>query len=213
MRSLTPELPSQEKSRTSVTECCITCDVVSSGLPSWVCGLSWTLSAELLEGGAEEGRIPPPAGAAGLGTGGLAAMAGLGGKGPVGRFGRAGFKCRGGCGWNESSALIGYLGSAEKIRGNNSCWTNQWAQKAWRRIRDIMKVVLHTDCYTIQLGPGAILISSFLCHTCFLLVILQQQWLWPKKYGSQTFSYIKSDDFSRSFQAQFLQIQGHNRHN
>lgn len=66
--------------------------MASSGLPSIVCALSWTLPAELLEGGAEEGRAPPPpAGEAGVGRGGLAAMAGLGGKGPMGRSGTVGF--------------------------------------------------------------------------------------------------------------------------
>ena len=44
-----------------------------------------------LEGGAEEGRAPPTAGAVGVGRGGLAATAGLGGRGPMGRSGRAGF--------------------------------------------------------------------------------------------------------------------------
>lgn len=112
MRSLTSELPSQQQSRESVTKWWITCAVGSPGLPSWVCGLNWTLSAEVLEGGAEEGRTPPPAGAAGLGRGGLAAMAGLGGRGPAGRLGRAGFRWRGAYGWMGSTALIGCLGSA-----------------------------------------------------------------------------------------------------
>ncbi len=57
-----------------------------------MCALSWILSAELLDGGAEKGRAPPPAGAVGVGRGGLAAMAGLGGRGPMGRSGKAGFE-------------------------------------------------------------------------------------------------------------------------
>ena len=92
----------------------ITCAVVSPGLPSWVCSLSWTLSAELLEGGAEEGRAPP-AGAAGVGRGGLAAMAGLAGRLPMGRSETEGFgwRGRGRSGWMRSSALKGCLGSVE----------------------------------------------------------------------------------------------------
>lgn len=69
----------------------ITCVRLSAVLPSCVCALSWTPPAELLEGGAEEGRAPPPAGPAGVGMGGLAATAGLGGRGPTGRSGTAGF--------------------------------------------------------------------------------------------------------------------------
>lgn len=67
------------------------CARLSAGLPSCVYALSCTPSTELLEGGAEEGRAPPTAGAVGVGRGGLAATAGLGGRGPMGRSGRAGF--------------------------------------------------------------------------------------------------------------------------
>lgn len=96
---------------------CITCAVVSPGLPSWVCSLSWTLSAELLEGEAEEG-CAPPARAAGVGRGGLAAMAGLGGRLPMGRSETEGFgwRGRGRSGWMRSSALKGCLGSARYRR-------------------------------------------------------------------------------------------------
>lgn len=106
---------------TFLTEHYITCALVSPGRWLWVCALSWTLSAELLEGGAEEGRGPPPAGAAGVGRGGLAAMAGLGGRGPIGRSGRAGLGWMRGSSRMGSNALIGCLGSA-----GYRVWKHKW---------------------------------------------------------------------------------------